>query len=322
MPARTAVTVWLPEPAALGARPIVCFGFPGGGYSRRYFDFDMPGAAGGGEAGWHTQRGWIFVACDHLGVGESTVIDPDTLDYETIVRANDATVAAVVGQLEAGDVSPDFPAISDPLTLGIGQSMGGCFTIVQQARHRSFDAIGILGYSAIHTVVRTRPGAVGMPMPWITRDSDLASPLILNPEMLVPPSEPPADAPPPSEHPWTWAFHFEDVPADVVAADMVPATPLPAWRSATVPACAIKMVAPGNVATEAASITVPVLVAAGERDVVLDPWAEPRAYMSCRDITLVVLPAMAHMHNFAGTREHMWRRIHTWGQGVAQSRLP
>ena len=47
-PLSTRVTVVLPEPDALADPPVVCFGFPGGGYSRGYFTFDMPGTTGGG----------------------------------------------------------------------------------------------------------------------------------------------------------------------------------------------------------------------------------------------------------------------------------
>src|SRR3546814_7182427 len=83
------------------------------------------------------------------------------------------------------------------------------------------------------------------------------------------------------EHPFQWSFHYDDEPADIVALDMAAsaglADPLPAWRSATTPSCGVHMVAPGAVALEAAAITVPVLVAVGERDVVPDPWMEPKA---------------------------------------------
>jgi len=111
----------------------------------------------------------------------------------------------------------------------------------------------------------------------------------------------------------------------VVAADMAAAAgthpaPLPPWRSATTPACGLYMVAPGTVATEAASITVPVLVAVGERDVVPNPWLEPLAFKSSGDVTVFVCPRMAHMHNFASTRERFWRRVHAWGQTVAAMR--
>ena len=73
------------------------------------------------------------------------------------------------------------------------------------------------------------------------------------------------------------------------------------------------------VATEAAAITVPILLAMGERDVVPDPWLEPKAYRSATDISLFVCPRMGHMHNFAGTREAFWQRIHAWGEMVAQA---
>lgn len=79
------------------------------------------------------------------------------------------------------------------------------------------------------------------------------------------------------EHPFTWAFRWDSEPADIVAADM--AASADAY-----------MIAPGTVATEAASITVPVLVAVGERDVVPTPWLEPSAYKSSPDIGVFVCP--------------------------------
>jgi hypothetical protein len=80
------------------------------------------------------------------------------------------------------------------------------------------------------------------------------------------------------------------------------------------------MLAPGAVATEAAAITVPVLVAVGERDVVPNPWMEPFAFKSSTDISVFVVPRMAHMHNFAHTRHLLWDKIHSWGTGVASLR--
>src|SRR5207253_4513206 len=99
----------------------------------------------------------------------------------------------------------------------------------------------------------------------------------------------------------TPGFHYDDVPRDVVEADMVdyPARNgrVPEWGSATMPPCAITMLSPGVVAPEAAVINVPVLVAVGERDVVPEPRAEPRAYQRSPDVTVSICPRMAHMHN-------------------------
>jgi len=325
-PCHLAVTIHLPDPARVASPPVVCFGFPGGGYGRRYFSFDMPGASGGGEAGWHRAHGWIFASVDHLGVGDSTLPDPALLTYENIAAANHAAVDEVMTRVAAGTVADDFPPVDGAARLGIGQSMGGCFLIVAQGQHATFDGIGVLGYSAIHTVVPSRPGVAPVPMPWMPRGSSLAAPIVLNPADLatnvVADAEGLGQMASQGEHPFAWAFHFDDEPADVVAADMAAGIsgPFPPWRSPTAPACAIFMVAPGTVAAEAAVVRVPVLVGVGERDVVPDPWMEPKAYKSASDITVFVCPRMAHMHNFAGTRERLWARTHEWGDTVARTR--
>jgi len=60
-----------------------------------------------------------------------------------------------------------------------------------------------------------------------------------------------------------------------------------------------------------------VLIAAGERDVVSDPHAEPAAFRSSKDVSVYVVPNMAHMHNFASTRTLLWDRIADWSLMVA-----
>jgi alpha-beta hydrolase superfamily lysophospholipase len=324
--ASIAATVHLPEPAAIGERPVVCFALPGGGYSRRYFAMDLPDGDSGGQAAWHTDRGWIVVAIDHLGFGESSCYEPDLLTFEHVADANHAAVCEVIARLAAGTIDPDFAAVSDPFKVGIGQSMGGCFLIVQQAHHGTFDAIGVLGYSAIHTIVPSRPGTPNVAMPWMTRVGYPHAPRILNAAVLAEAIAPQinnpdelAEAIADGEHIWTYAFHHDDEPRQLVREDMVAMEggPVPVWRSATTAACGILMVAPGAVATEAASITVPVLIAAGEVDVVPNPWNESRAYISSSDITTAVFPQMAHMHNFAPTRTHLWSRLHHWADSRA-----
>jgi hypothetical protein len=72
-----------------------------------------------------------------------------------------------------------------------------------------------------------------------------------------------------------WCFHYDDVPPDIVRADLTEFPTrrwhIPQWRSATVPGLAAWVLTPGAIAAEAASILKPVLVAAGERDVVPGP---------------------------------------------------
>jgi predicted alpha/beta-hydrolase family hydrolase len=48
--------------------------------------------------------------------------------------------------------------VETPFVVGVGQSMGGCVSIVTQAMHRPFDALAVLGYSASRTVLPVPQG--------------------------------------------------------------------------------------------------------------------------------------------------------------------
>jgi pimeloyl-ACP methyl ester carboxylesterase len=122
-----------------------------------------------------------------------------------------------------------------------------------------------------------------------------------------------------------WGFHYDDVDREVVRRDVedFPARhgDPPPWGSATIPmTVALWCVAPGSVLTEAAAVRSPVLVALGERDVLVDPRGDVRAYESASSVDFYVCPKMAHMHNFAGTRQLFWRRLETWAAWVRAQR--
>ena len=135
------------------------------------------------------------------------------------------------------------------------------------------------------------------------------------------------DVPPALESPFTheriqYCFHYDDVPLEIVAADMAPmADPSlgvsgAPWRSAKIPVCAATGTSLAPAGTEAAWIKVPVLVAGGERDVIPDPHREAAAYTGSDDVTIRTVAHMAHMHNFASTRETLWRRLEGWIDSV------
>jgi alpha-beta hydrolase superfamily lysophospholipase len=283
----TAVTVIAATgPAAALERPIAVFAFPGAGYGRRYFDLQLdPGTAPGcySQAEHHARRGLVVVACDHLGCGESD--SAPGLTRDRIAAGNAATAAEMQRRLARGDAAPGLAPVRDPLAIGIGQSMGGCFTIAAQARHRCFDAVAILGYSAHHTTIPLPPGV---------------EPGTFSLEAM------------------RYAWHWEDVPAEIADRDVAGYSASPddgppaAWRSPTIPEFAAELVAPGYASADAAAIDVPVFIAAGERDVVPDLHAEAAAYRGASDVTLYRQPRAAHMHNFASTRELLWDRLAAW----------
>ena len=329
----TCATILLPDPASLTNSPIVVFAMPGAGYSRRYFTFDMPGASDGGQAGWHARRGWIFVALDTLGVGDASQPDASSLELPVMTAVGDATVAEVLRRLASGSVRTGYPEIVDPVVLGIGQSMGGGLTIVQQAHHGTFDGIGVLGFSAVWTTARGFPGGPPQPTAYLTRDRRPEGPDIfpheiraraaVNSALLRLQGEPgrylkKETAPP------AWNYHYDDVPPEIVERDFTFTGDVAEWRSTTTPGAVLWMIGPGAVAPEAAAIVVPVLSAFGERDVPEDPRMEHKAFRHAVDFSSFVCPRMGHMHNFASTRELLWSRIHHWGEHVAdlKRRLP
>jgi pimeloyl-ACP methyl ester carboxylesterase len=305
-PLSTAVTVYLPDTCPASC-PVV-FAFPGGGYSRRYYDISIGGDSSYSQARHHTDRNMVVVACDHLCTGEATMpADPLAVTLEQLAEANAITAGVIADKLTTGTLAPDLPPISISATVGIGQSMGGCILTVHQGRSETFDAVAFLGWSGRHTAFPDPSGgtlAITVPR----RGDDLhhaPMPTMFTPEQF------------------RYCFHYDDVPTEVVDLDLgvdVGAGDRPAWSSAGVPPCAMTMLSPGVVAVEAKAITVPVLVVSGQRDVIPDPHAEPSAYSASPDVTLLVVPEMGHMHNFAGTRLRLWDRLASWIDTVVDQR--
>ncbi len=309
----TATTVYLPDQPC--GPMTVLFGFPGGGFGRKYYDVRaIPGYS---QAEYHTAAGFVFVACDHLFVGDSSrPDDPLALTCENLAMANHATVEHVVSRLGAGSLASELSPIDVTKIVGMGQSMGGCLLTVQQANHRTFDGVAFLGWSGIYTNFPA-PGGSRITYPLPRRGSD-----------LHPIADQVLGVVGPDEDQFRFCFHWPDEQPELMEADLATYRPFSGvvrgddrtpWGSATVPPCAITMMTDGAVSAEAAAIDVPVLIASGERDVIPDPWAEPSAYRSSSNISVVVVPRMAHMHNFARTREQLWEHLANFARATPKA---
>ena len=97
-------------------------------------------------------------------------------------------------------------------------------------------------------------------------------------------------------------------------------TSAPPWGTLAVPAFGYEMMQPGLMAAEVRGIDVPVLIAAGERDVCHPLASEAAAYVSATDISLFTLPRSAHMYNFAATRAVLWKRLDEFAGYVTRAR--
>jgi pimeloyl-ACP methyl ester carboxylesterase len=294
-----AATVFLPAPDARRERPPVIVAMPGAGYSRQYFDIPEEGYS---EAQHHNRCGTIVVALDHLGVGGSSVPPFEVTTLDVVAAANDAAVNSILDRLRDGSLAPGVGAIDVACVVGAGQSMGGHVLAAMQAYHRTFDGVAMLGSSMVCTSMPIRPGSSPVVVPEGTAPEEAAALFVEGTD-------------------WRYAFFWEDVPESLVEADFAGGHPVretaPTWGSTTVPGLAAALVLPGVVADEAASIDVPVLVGMGERDVCQAPVAELAAFTNATDIAAIVVPRMAHMHNFAGTRRQLWDRIDAFIAQVA-----
>jgi pimeloyl-ACP methyl ester carboxylesterase len=300
-----AVTIHLPDPDLLPEIPVAIFACPGGGYSRRYFMMHFEGHEGYAEAIWHAGRGTIHVAIDHVGVGESTIPDLSRIGFGTLATTHDSCVRQIAQELRVGTLAKGFPALRSLFRVGMGQSMGGGVSILAQGNFATFDAIAPCGVSAIHTALPQRDKAAfdhGKARFDAVAEGNARSHLETDHAGVD----------------YLYAFHWEDVPADILDADMKGGYPIrqtsPDFGSLTIPHCAVAMMLPGAFASDAAKVTVPVLVANGERDTCPNPHAEATAYPATRDVTIFIVPNMAHMHNFASTREKLWQRLHDWSR--------
>jgi pimeloyl-ACP methyl ester carboxylesterase len=313
-PVEMAVTIFLPEWERMPDRPLAIFAVPGGGYSRGYFDLSFDAHQNYSQADFHTDRGTIFIAIDHVGVGESTIPDLARISFQTFAATQDACVRQLAAELEAGSLTEGFPACSNLFKIGMGQSMGGAVALLAQGRFATFDAIAPCGVSAIQTVLPQRDEEA------FERGKQRFSGVRVgdNAQSHETVTHQGVD--------YLYAFHWEDVPADILAEDMKGGYPLrrtaPNFGSVTIPHCAVQMMTPGCFTEDAARITVPVFIGNGERDTCPDPHAEPSAYRASQDVTVFIVPTMAHMHNFASTRALLWERLEYWARGLASSASP
>jgi pimeloyl-ACP methyl ester carboxylesterase len=302
------VTIISPDVAGLGDQPVVWFAWPGGGYNRHYFDLQLPGRTGYSEADFHVAKGSIFVACDHIGVGDSA-IPAGAFNHSDIARTSAAVARAVISHLRNGSLISELPAIDNLFPVAMGQSYGGLLLTHLQAEHGLFKGVAMLGWSGICTMVKDVSGQGNVAPP-----AELEGTEALRDGL---------------NHPYRRSFHFDDVPEDIVAEDLLgyPARvglPVPVWGTPYMPggpnfSPERGPLGPNVVTEEAAAIEVPVFIANGEIDTSPDPLNEPIAYPRSLDITTMVLPRSSHMHNFAGTREILWARLENWAIGIRDS---
>jgi hypothetical protein len=275
-----AAWVFLPRTLEPGAVQPVALCLHGGGYDKRYFHIEAAGHDGYSMCRYFADRGVIAIGIDCLGNADSSPAEAaDRITSRTLANAHALAAGAIADHLRQGTLDPEIPALPRLTYAGIGHSLGGMLVTVQQALHRSFDRVAILGWSQIGLAL---PPEALKPVFDSTGTYAYSSPALRK------------------------AFHLADVPAGVLAC---PAETEVRPVSLTLAAEASDR---PEIRKLAETIDVPIFIGVGEYDTSPSPREEPACYGAADDITFFRLAGSAHCHNFASTRTLLWDRLLRW----------
>jgi pimeloyl-ACP methyl ester carboxylesterase len=260
------------------------FCFPGGSYNKCYFDIFVNNGENYSLAKSLANDGNIVICVDHLGVGDSTKpADGGALTRSVLADAGATAADYVIEGLEAGTLIPAWPPIADIPRVGVGHSLGGLVLLSLQARHKTFDAIAILGWS-------------NQPMS-VAHDIFASEPYVQVDRTILRPF-----------------FHLDDVPENIIVADDLNAERVPSGILVEGQRANISK-------ADAQTVAVPVFICYGERDLCPNPHLEPSTYPNSDDITMFRLMNSAHNHNFASSRLEFFRRLSSWIDSCHDNRL-
>jgi alpha-beta hydrolase superfamily lysophospholipase len=280
-------------------RPLVACCFAGGGMTSGYFSLVSgdpatdTGPASYDMAARLAAAGIVVVLVDHLATGGSdTPEDPWTLVPETVADVDAAAATRAVAAL----------GLADPLVVGVGHSMGAMLLAYQQARHRPYDGLVMLGHAG-----RGMPEVLGPDELAVAGDPDAVRAAIgaLVKARFGQPLQPPG----------------RGAQALLVGPDLSERA-LAALRGCAAPLinlCGLTSMIPGAHDHVLTAVDVPVLLGLAEHDIARPAHETPSRYPASRDVTLFVLPGAHHNANVAPRRAELWERVVAW---IAQLRLP
>ncbi|MBX6389879.1 MAG: alpha/beta hydrolase [Frankia sp.] len=260
--------------------------------SARYFELDGDGEVPGryDMAGHLAAAGLVVVAIDHPAVGESDIPDdPWTLRPETVADVGATAVRRVL----------ESQGLTDSVLLGLGHSMGAMLVAYQQARHRPYQGIALLGHSG-----RGLPDVLGPAELALAGDPARAHGEIveLTRARFGRPLQPGGTT-------RSTMLVGEDPPAEALAALDRAAAPL-------LNLCGLTAILPGSHADVLAAIDVPVLLGIAEHDIVGPPDEAPSYLPGSADVELFVLPGAHHNSSIAPNRELLWDRVVDWATKI------
>lgn len=297
------INVEIHWPTTIKPRSQVLFCVPGGGMNRLYYDL-VPDREEGSESAEFSfaqqmaERGFVSVLVDPPGLGNSDrPQDSHSLSPELVAGALARVHSWVCEELREGKISHDLSAMPDLKSIGVGHSMGGLLTLLQQDHHKQHQALVVLGFgidglpqflSAEAKRFAGQPDELREHLPRLTKDFF------------------------PGNYP---VIRGGGGQVDVYGSAGADARAIRALHDANdvmLPMPAYLGMFPGSVAPECARLEVPVYLGLGDRDMLLPPEDPKAIFPASPAITVNVLPETGHSHFLFASRTQLFDGIAQW----------
>ncbi len=117
-------------PATIERSTPVVFAYPGGNYSRAYYDICLPHRAGYSKAQHHVSRGIVLIAVDHPGAGQSSALE-GSVSVEVLGELHAAAVCETLERFALGAIA-GLGQLHPSIVIGLGHSRGAAILTVQR----------------------------------------------------------------------------------------------------------------------------------------------------------------------------------------------
>ena len=244
------------------------------------------------------KQGAITIAVDHLGVGDSDQPrDGFLLTPDRLAQANANAAQKVLNGLREGSLIEGLPALRHVISIGVGHSMGGMLTVLQQALAHQHDGLLLMGFANAGLTSHLPEPAhrlAGNPAAVKAEIEAVARRIYPEPYQRIAPSPEASQI-------------FQGATADRAGVQAIKRT-----RDNLLVIGGLQSMIPGSIGPALDTVDVPVFLGLGSRDIAGPPHEIPASFPSSPDVTLTVLPETGHCQFIFPSRADLFRRIGEW----------
>jgi len=297
-PLDLAVEIFWPDRLDAGKPPVSYFCLPGGSINRHYYNLKAEGDDSFSFAAMMARQGAITVTVDHVGVGDSSKPrDGFLLTPDRLTEANANAAARVLAGLREGSLIESLPPLRGLVSIGVGHSMGGMLTVLQQALRRQHDGLLLMGFAnrgLLSHLPEPAHRLAGNPAAVRVEIEAVARSIYPEPYQRIQPSPEASQI-------------FQGATADRAGVEAIKAT-----RDNLLVIGGLQSMIPGSIAPALDTVEVPIFLGLGDRDIAGPPHAIPAIFPNSPDVTLTVLPETGHCQFIFPSRAELFRRIGEW----------